>query len=323
MSKLTGKSVLITGGTGTIRQGLVRAIIDQPHHHWPKKLTMPSRDEFKQYESQKRFPSEHIPLIEYTLADVSDYDTVLDSITDVDVIIHTAALKRKEFGEVTPEAFFKTNVIGTTNVLRAAKKQKSSTVVTISTDKAVDTSTLYGATKLCAEKNTLYRNDSASVIGLDNVFGSRGSIVNELKKCSSTKEIVITHPDMARFSTTITQASSYILGALDSAIGGEIFIPKMKAYRLTDLLSVVHHNTEYSFSSPRYTEKLHKSLFSAEEVRFDLERDHDCVICTNKSVQQYYYKNKGATEASLKEYTSKLSPFLSRVGLQRLLTNPS
>jgi len=323
MSNLAGKSILITGGTGTIGQGLTDFFCQQPPSLWPKKLILLSRDEYKQYESQKRFPRQEFPFIQYNLADVADYYAVLDLLKEVDLVIHTAALKRIEAGEVNPEAFFKTNVWGTTSVLRAAKMQGVSLVLTISTDKAVYPTTLYGATKLCAEKVTVKNNDSdklkASVVRLGNIFGSRGSIVDELTANTSTTEISITHPEMTRFTTSLTQATKYILTVAESAIGGEIFVPKMKAYRLTDLVSVVLPRTKVSYTSPRYTEKLHESLFSTEEARFALEREEDYVISSEQIVQKFYREKFNAANISSKNNNSEQCTFLTIDELTTLL----
>ncbi|MEM9674163.1 MAG: polysaccharide biosynthesis protein [Cyclobacteriaceae bacterium] len=327
MSNLAGKTVLITGGTGTVGQGLVNFIVQQPQSLWPKRLVLLSRDEYKQFESRKRFPAHSFPFISYTLADVSDYHAILDSFALVDLVVHTAALKRVEAGELNPEAFIKTNVLGTTNVLRAAKIQHVPQLLTISTDKAVYPTTLYGATKLCAEKTTVQNNGSsqlrASVIRLGNIFGSRGSIVDDLRKSSTNSEITITHQDMTRFTTSIQEAAKYILEVTEYAIGGEIFIPKMNAYRLTDLVSVVSPDAKISFTSPRYMEKLHESLFSTEESRFTLEREYDYIISTDESVRKLYRKKFNIVSVSAPEYSSEQSAFLTNDELKELYKTQS
>ncbi|MGB3588944.1 MAG: polysaccharide biosynthesis protein, partial [Tunicatimonas sp.] len=309
MVQLKNKSILITGGTGTVGRALLTTIIDLPKEQQPKQVVILSRDEYKQHLLQNEFPPGQYPFIQYALADIGNYSLLLPHFRQIDVVVHAAALKRIEFGEMQPAAFVHTNINGTENVLTAAAAQKVSQVITISTDKAVYPTTLYGATKLCAERLALRKNQpgllKSSVIRLGNILGSRGSVTTELKKKENQSAIEITHPEMTRFTMTAPDCAKYILSQIHNAVGGEVLIPKTKAYRLIDLVQEIAPDSEITFSAPRLTEKIHETLISKEEARFGCERANDFIICMNENVLKAYREQSGVQQVALKALTSE------------------
>ncbi|WKN43251.1 polysaccharide biosynthesis protein [Tunicatimonas pelagia] len=323
MVQLKNKSVLITGGTGTVGRSLLTAIVALPEEHRPKQVTVLSRDEYKQYVLQKEFPPNQHPLIQYALADIGHYPSLSPHFRQIDIVIHAAALKRVETGEQQPGAFTRTNVSGTENVLLASVAQEVSQIITISTDKAVYPTTLYGATKLCAERLTLQKNQpgllKSSVVRLGNILGSRGSVITGLRENKSQPIIKITHPDMTRFTTTAPDCADYILTQIQNAVGGEILIPKTKAYRLIDLAQEIATDSEITFSSPRLTEKIHETLISSEEARFGYERPNDFVISMNENTLKAYQQQPEVQSISPKAYTSEVTAKLSRSELAELI----
>lgn len=313
--------MLLTGGTGTIGKALLSEILQLKKP--PKQLIILSRDEYKQYQLNKHFALDQHPFVTFTLTDVQDYPTLAEEFQDVDLVIHAAALKRVDSGEHHPDAFVATNIMGTKNVMAAAKAQRVDQVITISTDKAVYPTTLYGATKLCAERIAIQKNNSckllSSVIRLGNILGSRGSIVTELLDKDDHALIQLTHPEMTRFTMTATEGARYILKVIDQARGGEIFIPKMDVYRLIDLVSVIAPTAEIQFTEPRYTEKIHENLLSHEEARFTLEGEHEYVISLLETVRKHYQQHAYQIVPHTFEYHSNQNSFLSRQSLEQLL----
>nr|WKN36338.1 SDR family NAD(P)-dependent oxidoreductase [Tunicatimonas sp. TK19036] len=322
MTDLSNKNILITGGTGTFGEALLREILQQNIH--PKHLFILSRDEYKQHQLKQSLPPHQQSLVTFLLGDVRDYNTLMIHFRQMDLVIHAAALKRIDSGEEQPDAFVETNTVGTTHVLNAALMQHVEQVVTISTDKAVYPTTLYGATKLCAERITIQKNKPAglraSVIRLGNLLGSRGSIVTELIESNQT-DIKLTHPDMTRFTMTTSESARYTLQVLGEARGGEIFVPKMPVYRLVDLVSVLLPDAALQYTQPRFTEKLHETLLSHEEARYTFERAQDYVICMKEDLQQWYQQQPTHAVPASFEYHSNQHNFLSRDEL-RLLINP-
>ncbi len=321
---LSNTSILITGGTGTVGHSLLSAISALPQESWPRCVNILSRDEYKQHLSRKHFPSQKYPFINYVLADVSNYSLLLPHFQRVDIVIHAAALKRVETGENQPGAFVQTNVNGTTNVLNAALAQGISQVITLSTDKAVYPTTLYGATKLCAERLTLQSNQEgllkSSVIRLGNIFGSRGSVVPELLENQKKSTVEITHAEMSRFTMSASESAQYILGIVPNLVGGEILIPKMKAYRLIDLVKEIMPHAEITYSSPRFTEKIHETLISQEEARFSYERTSDFIISMNPNTQALLEQSPEVQRSDYESYTSDKAIALSRSEIAKLIS---
>jgi UDP-N-acetylglucosamine 4,6-dehydratase/5-epimerase len=323
MKDLNQQNILITGGTGSYGQALVEKLL----HLYPKLKTMTifSRDEYKQYEMQRKFPSTQFPALQYIIGDIRDQEALLQATREMDIIIHAAALKQNISGEHHAGEFIKTNVDGTRNLIKAALQHGVKQVLTLSTDKAVHPTTLYGASKLCAEKLLLAANafqkhaTSFSVLRLGNLFGSRGSISFALKGMLSEDTIQITDPEMTRFSLTMEASIQHTLKVLEHMQGGEIFIPKMDAYRLGDLIRALKNDLKIISSGPRLTEKVHEIALSSEEARFTVEWDDFFVFVNPHSKNYDCWKDKGKAISHDFEQNSFSAPRLSIEKLKQLI----
>ena len=231
---LNGKTIMVTGGTGSFGKAFVRQVCDE---FKPKKLIVFSRDELKQYEMAQTFPVERYPFMRYFIGDVRDADRLSVAMRGVDVVIHAAALKHVTIAEYNPFECIKTNVMGAENVVNAAIAQRVKRVVALSTDKASSPINLYGATKLVADKLFIAGNHYAathptrlSVVRYGNVMGSRGSVVPLFRKLAAEgKSLPITDKRMTRFWITLPQAVKFVVDSFDTMQGGELFVPRIPA----------------------------------------------------------------------------------------------
>lgn len=261
-------SILITGGTGTLGKELIRQLqfIDAE-----QRICVFSRDEFKQAELKKIYPEGGAKGLRYFIGDVRDYERLKTAFKGVDTVIHAAAMKRIEVCEYDPQEALLTNTIGSYNVIRAAIENNVSKCIFISTDKAPAASTMYGATKLCAERLFIGSNNLGktkfSVVRYGNVMGSRGS-VKELweKQVIAGEPITVTDKRMTRFFWTIQEAASFVLHKIDIMQGGEIFLPVMKSYSIYEMAKEISENIIET--GIRGIEKLHETLLTEEEVNF-------------------------------------------------------
>jgi len=272
MGFLDEKVVLITGGTGTFGKAFTKYVFE---HFKPRKVIIFSRDEFKQYEMAKKFPPDKYP-IRYFIGDIRDKDRLYRAFEGVDYVIHAAAMKQVPASEYNPFEAVKTNVIGAENIVNAAIDKGVKKVIAISTDKAVNPINLYGATKLVMEKIFIAGNayvgakDTVlSVVRYGNVVGSRGSVIPlfiELTK-KGEKVLPITDKRMTRFWITIEQGVELVLTALEEAVGGEVFVPRIPSMRITDLAKAINPNCEFKIIGIRPGEKIHEVLISEDEGR--------------------------------------------------------
>ena len=256
------KTILITGGSGTIGNALIKYILKFD----PKKIIVFSRDEFKHHRMKLKY---HDKRIEYFIGDVRDIDALKNAFKNVDIVIHAAALKQVPVGEIFPEETIKTNVIGSSNVASIAGRMRVDKCLLISSDKSVEPINAYGATKLLAEKIFMASNrkwnTKYSVVRYGNVIGSRGSFIETLVK-NRLKEIPITDPDMTRYWITLKEACNLIIFALENMEGGEVFIPKVKSMRLIDVYRSLSPNSIMKVIGLRPGEKKHEVLVSLNEA---------------------------------------------------------
>lgn len=277
---LDGKTILVTGGTGSFGNKFVERLLSESNC---KKVIVFSRDEFKQHEMKIRFPGMEKRL-RFFLGDVRDLARLQRAFAGVDIVVHAAALKQVPALEFNPLEAVKTNVLGTQNVIDAALDNKIEKVLFVSTDKAVNPINLYGASKLCAEKLWIaanaYRtnqNDVAafSLVRYGNVVGSRGSIVEVLSAQKKTGRVTLTHEDMTRFWITLDQAVDLVLNGLKYMKGGDIFIPKLKATKVKDLLAILAPDCKVDVIGIRPGEKIHEMLLTEDESnRVRIEKDY-------------------------------------------------
>jgi UDP-N-acetylglucosamine 4,6-dehydratase len=267
---LRNKSVLITGGTGSLGHALVRILI---RHSSPTRIIVLSRDEFKQHAMAEAF-AEADDVLRFFLGDVRDLQRLYRALAGVDYVIHTAALKQVPAAEYNPFEFVKTNVIGAQNIIEASIDCGVKRVVALSTDKAANPVNLYGATKLCSDKLFVAGNSYSgsrdtrfSVIRYGNVVGSRGSVVPFFLSRRKSGVLPVTHPEMTRFWITLDQGACFVLNALGQMRGGEIFVPKIPSMRITDLAKLIGPDCRQDIVGIRPGEKLHEMMVGAEDSR--------------------------------------------------------
>ena len=279
---LNEKSILITGGTGSFGQKFVSTILQR---YSPRKVIVYSRDELKQSEMRSEDTFSH-PALRYFLGDVRDRERLFLAMRDVDYVVHAAALKQVPAAEYNPHEFIKTNVNGATNVVEASLKAGVEKVIALSTDKAVNPVNLYGATKLCSDKvfiaGNSYSGDTGttfSVVRYGNVVGSRGSVVPIFAKQREKDGVLtITHPDMTRFLITLQEGVDFVLKSLESMVGGELFVPKIPACKVSDIASLVAPGCKWEVIGMRPGEKMHEILIPEDEARNVLEFENHFVV---------------------------------------------
>lgn len=273
MSIIDGRSVLITGGTGSFGKRFVQTILTETD---VRRVVIFSRDELKQYEMQQGYPSE--PRLRFFIGDVRDHSRVERAFFDVDFVIHAAALKQVPAAEYNPFEAVKTNIHGAQNVIDAAIERGVERVVALSTDKACSPVNLYGATKLVSDK--LFVNGNAyasgtntrfSVVRYGNVVGSRGSVVPFFAKQKATGVLPITDERMTRFWITLDQGVRFVLDSLERMHGGELYVPKIPSMRVVDLAQAMAPDAELQVVGIRPGEKLHEEMISASDARSTLD----------------------------------------------------
>ncbi len=274
MSYLAGKTVLITGGTGSFGKAFVKRLLADNEI---KKLVVFSRDELKQFEMAEIINS---PKLRYLLGDVRDYQRLLQATDGVDVIVHAAAMKQIPAAEYNPMEAIKTNVIGAENIVNAAIQNGISKVVALSTDKAANPANLYGATKLCSDKLMVAGNILAgshgtkfSCVRYGNVLGSRGSVIPFFLERAKEGSLPITDPRMTRFWLTIEEGVQFVLDSLERMHGGEIFVPKIPSFKVTDVARVVCPGIPTHVIGIRPGEKLHEIMITEDDSNYTYEFD--------------------------------------------------
>ncbi len=279
---LNGKSILITGGTGSFGKKFIQIVLE---NYTPQKLIVFSRDELKQFEMSQRWSTKKYPCVRYFLGDVRDKDRLLRAFNGIDYVIHAAALKQVPAAEYNPAEAIKTNILGAMNVIDAALHNNVKKVVALSTDKASNPINLYGATKLCSDKLFIAANvyggfekeTSFCVVRYGNVLGSRGSVVPFFKERSQTGVLPITDSNMTRFWITLDQAIHFVLKVLEIAQKGELFVPKIPSMKITDLATAIAPDCSQEVVGIRPGEKIHETLIGEDEGRNTTEYN-DCYV---------------------------------------------
>lgn len=270
MLNLSNKSILITGGTGSFGKAFVKYVLEK----WPdiKRLVIFSRDEQKQFQMAFDFPDRIYPQIRFFIGDVRDFDRLKRACNGIDIIIHAAAMKHVHIAEYNPDECVKTNVGGAENVIRAALETNVTDVVALSTDKACAPINLYGATKLTSDKLFVAANNIKgskgsrfSVVRYGNVMGSNGSVIPFFINKRKEGFLPITDPQMTRFSISLTDGVEMVLHALESAWGGEIFIPKIPSYKILDVANAIAPSLEKRVIGIRPGEKVHEEMITVSD----------------------------------------------------------
>lgn len=270
MIMLNNKSILITGGTGSLGKELTKTILQR----YPnvKRLVIYSRDEQKQFQMEQQFPTAKYKALRYFIGDVRDFDRLKRALIGVDYVIHAAAMKHVHIAEYNPDECVKTNIGGAENVIRASIETNVSRVVALSTDKACAPINLYGATKLTSDKLFIAANNIKgtrdlrfSVVRYGNVMGSNGSVIPFFLQKKKSGVLPITDPNMTRFNISLNDGVKMVIHAIEYAWGGELFVPKIPSYRITDVATAVDENCKQEIVGIRPGEKIHEEMITASD----------------------------------------------------------
>ena len=324
MNLYKNKSILITGGTGSFGKSFVSYLLKKKYPF--SRIIIFSRDEFKQAEMAKQFVEKNNSNLRFFLGDVRDKERLLFAFRDIDYVIHAAALKQVPAAEYNPIEFIKTNVLGSQNIIEASLINKVTKVLALSTDKAVAPINLYGATKLCAEKLFVAANNivgknktSFSIIRYGNVMGSRGSVLPEFLKHNTKNIFNITDLRMTRFNILMQEAINLVVWSLENSLGGEIFIPKLKSFKITDLAKSVNEKYKFNVTGIRPGEKLHEELITFLESSFTFDLGNLYSILPRNLQHKY---NKKLLQKKIKKpfsYNSEENNFLSIKEIKKIL----
>ena len=270
MSFDSNSRILITGGTGSFGKAFIAIVLER----FPdiKRIVVYSRDELKQWELQQKFPPADYPQLRFFIGDVRDQERLRRALERIDTVVHAAALKQVPAAEYNPMEFVKTNVLGAENLIQSCLDAGVKRLVALSTDKAAAPVNLYGATKLCSDKLFIAANNikgsrdlSFSVVRYGNVMGSRGSVIPFFLKKAPTGVLSITDPAMTRFNISLQEGVEMVLWALDNALGGELLVPKIPSYRITDVAEAIGPSCEKPVIGIRPGEKIHEEMITASD----------------------------------------------------------
>ena len=316
------KKILIAGGTGTLGKALTKVLLNEDVN----RIRIFSRDEQKQVEMQNELSDNRL---RFLIGDVRDYPRIYRALEDIDIVFHTAALKQVPVAEYNPIEAVKTNVYGTQNIIESCLQRDVQVAVAISTDKAVSPLNTYGATKLLMERLIVSANNFRGkhdirflCVRYGNVLGSRGSIVPLLvDQIKSGKKITITDPTMTRFNITMNEAINLIFRAVRNGKGGEIFIPKLKSYKVDDMknaiLDLMNCNRSIERIPVRPGEKHHETLINKSEIKYTYEDKNDYLLIDNQNPPKLNSKIKKTSLNN--EYSSDTVPLLSKDEIKKQL----
>lgn len=267
---LDGKSILITGGTGSLGKALTATILKS----WPgvKRLVIFSRDEQKQFLMAMDYPPSQYPQVRFFIGDIRDYDRLKRALKGIDYVIHAAAMKHVPIAEYNPMECIKTNILGAENIINACLDTEVKKVVALSTDKAAAPINLYGATKLASDKLFVAANNIRgwnpivfSVVRYGNVMGSNGSVIPFFLNKRKEGSLPITDSNMTRFNITLQGGVDMVMHALEHAWGGEIFVPKIPSYRITDVAEAIGPQCKKIEVGIRPGEKIHEEMITSSD----------------------------------------------------------
>ena len=327
---LNNKSILVTGGTGSFGKRFIKTVLES---NQPKKLIVYSRDEFKQFEMQQEFPQVPDGIMRYFIGDVRDLPRLKTAMENVDIVIHSAALKQVPTTEYNPFEAVKTNVIGGQNVIDAAISMGVQKVIALSTDKAAAPINLYGATKLTSDKLFIAANYYSgshrikfSVVRYGNVLGSRGSVIPFFLNQQKTGVLTITDERMTRFNICLQEGVDFVLKSLDRMWGGEIFVPKIPSYNILDLAKAIAPEVPHIVIGIRPGEKLHEEMITQTDSLNTIEFENYFVILPSVelwNVEKFKVESNGQPGEKCEDgfaYNSGKNPhFLTVEDLKRLI----
>jgi len=309
---LNNKTILITGGTGSFGQKFVKTILKK--YKKVKKIIVFSRDELKQHDMSQEINDKKYKSIRYFIGDIRDKERLYKAFKDVDIVVHAAALKQVPTSEYNPFETIKTNILGTQNVIDACIDNNVKQLVSLSTDKASSPINLYGATKLCADKIVVGSQNTkgniqykACVVRYGNVLGSRGSVLPVFKEQKKNGLLKITSKEMTRFNILLEDGIDLVLWSLKNSKGGEIFVPKIPSYKITDLAKAIAPNCKIKYVGIRAGEKIHEEMISVSEGynTIDLGKYYSIIPSfSDYSIDQYVKKFGGKKVKNKFSYNS-------------------
>lgn len=325
---LKGKSIFVTGGTGSFGRAFVKTLIEQ---YEPARLVIYSRDELKQFEMQQYFNNPpQTDCLRYFIGDVRDRDRLTLAMRGVDIVIHAAALKQVPTAEYNPMECIRTNVDGAENVVRAAMDNNVERVIALSTDKAANPINLYGASKLASDKifvaaNNISSNTRFAVVRYGNVVGSRGSVIPFFQKLidEGATFLPITDARMTRFWITLPQGVNFVISSLEMMIGGEIFVPKIPSMKMVDLAKAMAPTLDHKIVGIRPGEKLHEIMVTSDAGRNTLELEDRYIIEPEfvfwKEKKGQYYEDAKKTAEDFFFSSDNNAEWLDAEGLKEFL----
>jgi len=329
------KTIFITGGTGSFGKSFVSKILKKNE---AKKIIIYSRDELKQYEMKNTLKKNKHTKLRFFIGDVRDQDRLNNAIrnNNIDYIVHAAALKQVPTAEYNPFEAVKTNILGAQNVINSSIRYGIKKVIALSTDKAASPVNLYGATKLASDKLFISSNNYAnpktkfSVVRYGNVFGSRGSVVPYFLSNKNKNFFNLTDLNMTRFSISLDEGVDFVLKCFGIMWGGEIFVPKIPSYKITDIAKAINSNSKLKIIGIRPGEKLHEEMITEADSLFTVEGKDFYIILPNSEYlnwdkKDYIKMNKKYKLKEIKEsfsYNSKNNQhYLSVNNIKKLLKN--
>ena len=294
MSFKSVSRIFITGGTGSFGKAFIANLLERLPNI--SRIVIYSRDELKQWELQQQYPQDQYPQLRFFIGDVRDQNRLRRALEGIDTVVHAAALKQVPAAEYNPMEFVKTNVLGAENLIQACLDTGVQRVVALSTDKAAAPINLYGATKLCSDKlfiaaNNIKgsRNLRFSVVRYGNVMGSRGSVIPYFLKNAPTGVLPITDPAMTRFNISLLDGVEMVFWALDHALGGELFVPKIPSYRITDVAEAIGPSCKKPIIGIRPGEKIHEEMITVSDSYSTIDLgNYYAILPSDGSVQRLY-----------------------------------
>ena len=322
------KNILITGATGSFGKAFIAQLLIK----FPtlNRIVIYSRDELKQWELQQIYPLSKYPQLRFFLGDIRDRERLRRALEGIETVVHAAALKQVPAAEYNPMEFIKTNVLGSENLIEACLDSEVKNVVALSTDKAAAPINLYGATKLCSDKLFIAANNIKgsrelrfSVVRYGNVMGSRGSVIPFFLKNAKNGVLPITDKSMTRFNISLSDGVKMVLWALENNLGGELFVPKIPSYRITDLAEAIGPNCEKPIIGIRPGEKIHEEMITSSDSHSTIDLGTYYAILPSDGWVEQNYRQAGKTIHRVNPgfaYNSGTNPdFLSIERLRELI----
>lgn len=319
-------SILVTGGTGSFGKKFVELILKSfPNIH---RLVIYSRDELKQFEMAQKFAPEQHSGLRYFIGDIRDVRRLTRACEGIDIVVHAAALKQVPAAEYNPIEFIRTNVLGSENVIEAALDSGVKRVVALSTDKAAAPINLYGATKLCADKLFVAANNIKgardlrfSVVRYGNVMGSRGSVIPFFLQKRHEGVLPITDPQMTRFNITLEEGVKMVMRAIENAWGGEIFVPRIPSYHITDVATAIAPDCEQHIVGIRAGEKVHEEMITTSDAFTTVDcGDYYAILPVHGDlIEQYLERGAKMVDAGFSYNSGQNQQFLTVDELRMLI----